>query len=103
MIGDTHLRADIGEKRKGTIIIVKAMLMVRMPGGKNWEGKGSREYAELPRIGDGLELTLEEGQAHIFRVVGFHHPEKPTMTAGDLYAVHVGPTTKVVVELRQKS
>lgn len=78
--------------------MTKVMLIVRKQGSSKWQGLGTHEFAELPRIGDGIELEFD-GEAQLFRVVAFHHPERPTVTAGDVFAVYVGPTAQAIGQL----
>ena len=69
---------------------IQAMVMVRYPDEEHWKGMGSKSFRVMPRIGEHIAGDDENGVSQIYRVVGVHHPLEPTVTAGDIFVVHVG-------------
>jgi hypothetical protein len=78
--------------------MTKAIVTLRHAGESQWKGQpGIREFATLPRIGEAIEVD-RDGGPHLYRVVSFHHAAGAP-TAGDLFAVHLGPTADVIGDL----
>jgi hypothetical protein len=78
--------------------MIEAMLMVKNPDSRGWEGMGSRKFMVLPRLGDNIELEVDE-IAYLYKVVSVHHPGEPTVTAGDIWAVQIGRTPEVIQKI----
>ena len=106
----TVVAPTFGEK-KGELIMVKAMLMAKIPASARWEGMGQHEFAVLPRVGEHIELAYgERKDGYLFRVVAVIHGGKPSgttdgpsMEAGDVLMVQVGPTADVMIRLFKES
>jgi hypothetical protein len=58
----------------------------------------AREFVVVPRAGDYIEIEddADNPTAYIYKVIAFVHPQEPAITAGDVYAVRVDVTHKVL-------
>jgi len=81
--------------------LIAVILMVKDPGSKQWERKGTRSFAVLPRIGEHIELDVD-GHVYLYRVVSVHHPHEAMTTAGNVLAVRVGPTAEVMRQVFER-
>lgn len=78
--------------------MIPVILIVKEPGKKNWEGKGTHEFIAMPRVGEYITMDVG-GIGYAYRVVAIHHPDIPTVTAGDVYAVQEGIIHEMLTKL----
>lgn len=74
---------------------VEVMLIAETNGA--WKGLGSHRFYQLPRLGELIELEIEE-RGHMYRVIAVAHNPSGSAVI-DVYASHVGPTTTVLKQL----
>lgn len=77
------------------------ILKVQHKDSKKWAGMGTKEFTTIPRVGELLDIMVND-VACTYKVVAFIHPPDVTRTSGDLHAVYVGDSISVRKQLLEK-
>jgi len=77
---------------------ITAMLMVKVPNQDHWQGMGQKAFTVLPRIGEFIEINVDD-VGYTYSVVAVAHPSEPTVNMGDIYIVELGKTPDVLKQL----
>ena len=77
---------------------ITAMLMVKGPDQDQWQGMGQKEFAVLPRIGEFIEIDVDD-VGYMYKVVNVVHPSEPTVNMVDIYIAELGKASDVQKQL----
>ncbi len=82
--------------------MVSAILLTKNPGQTNWRNMGIQNFHEVPRIGERIDLEIDD-LAYSYEVVAIHHTTGSARPFGIIYAVRLGRNSDVIVRLFEAS